>query len=156
MRGAEAIVCLAWAQELLDRHDATALALATARRACQAASDRLAMAQRSGDPRRISLAHAMLEDALGAHRAGQLAGDRAHRDLEEVLGSLVRMESAYRIAAARRLRGGGSTPVTAPAATPDPSIRQPPSDGAGLQTVRRALRRVGHFLARDAPRPGPP
>ena len=33
VRGAEAIVCLAWAQELLDRHDATALARATARRA---------------------------------------------------------------------------------------------------------------------------
>lgn len=81
------------------------------------------MAQRSGDPRRITLAHAMFEDALGVHRASQLAGDRAHRDLEAVLGSLVRVKNAYRIVAARQLRGGGSTPVTAPAATPDPTPR---------------------------------
>ena len=65
MRDAEAIVCLAWAEELLDRRGASALALDAAREGCRAASDRLAMARRCGDPGRISLAHVMLEDALG-------------------------------------------------------------------------------------------
>jgi hypothetical protein len=64
VRDAEAIVCLAWAKELLHQNDRTAIALDAARRECQAARERLAAAQHGGDPRRISLAHAMLEDAL--------------------------------------------------------------------------------------------
>jgi len=132
VRDAEAIVCLAWATELLHRRDFTALALDTARQECQAASDRLVVAQRCGDPRQISLAHAMLEDALGAHRTVEVTGDRVHRALETVLGSLVHTRRAYLIAAGtRQLPGGESRAAIAPA--------------------RRVLRWVGRFLARRVP-----
>jgi hypothetical protein len=156
VRDAETIVCLAWAEVLLARRDFSALALVSARQGCQAASDRFAMAQRCGDPGRISLAHAMLEDALGVHRATEVASDRVRQALKAVLGSLVRTKEAYRIAAARQVRGGGSMPATAPAATSDLSVWQAPSGGGGLKAVRLAFRRVGRFLARRVPGPGQP
>lgn len=156
MRDAEAIVCLAWAEELLDRRDVTALALDTARQGCQAASDRLAMAQRCGDPGRISLAHVMLEDALGAHRASEVAGDQVRRALKEVLGSLVRKREAYQFAAAWQVRCGGAKPAAANAGTAGLAIRRAPSGGAGRHAVRRAFRQVGRFLARHVPCLGQP
>ena len=64
MRAAELIVGRAWAEELLRRHGCMAFALDAAREACQDARDRLAAAQRSGDPRRINLAHDALEYAI--------------------------------------------------------------------------------------------
>jgi hypothetical protein len=98
VRDAEAVVCLAWAEELLRRHDCTAVAADAARQEYQAASDRFAAARHCGDPGRISLAHAMLQDAMEVHHAGEVASDRVRRDLEAVLGALARTRKAYLVA----------------------------------------------------------
>lgn len=151
MRDAEAIVCLAWAEELLRRNDCAALALDAARQECQAASDRLGAAQRYGDPRKIILAHGMLEDALEVHRASEAASVQVHRALETVLDSLARAKKEYIAAAARQVHGGEPEPATAPAATPDPTLQLVLPGGGRPQTVRRALWRVGRLLARRTP-----
>jgi hypothetical protein len=135
VRDAEAIVCLAWAEELLRQHKCTAVILDAARQERRAASERLAAARRCGEPGRISLAQAMLQDATQAHRAGEAASERVHRALEAVLGALTRTRKEYVVAAAA-------------ARQMQKDVRPEP------EAVRRALWRVGHLHARRAPGPG--
>lgn len=158
VRDAEAIVCLAWAEELLHQNDRMALALDTARQECQAASDRLVAAQHCGDPRQIGMAHAMLEDALAVRHTGEVASERVRQALEAVLDSLARTRKGLRVAAtARHAPGGGLVPATELAASPGLSIRHALlSDGGGLEAVRRALGWVRHLRARRALGPGQP
>lgn len=145
VRDAEAIVCTAWAGELLRQNDSAAIALHAARKERQRASERLVAAQRFGDPRRISVAHAMLEDALEVHRASEVASERVRRALEAVLDALARSRKEYVSAAARQVRDRRPVPG---------SIRQSPSVGGGTEVVGRVLWRLGLLLTRRAPGPG--
>ena len=154
MRDVEAIVCAAWAEELLHQNDCTAIALDAARQECGAASERLVAAQHGGDPRRISQAHAMLENALEVHRASEAASERVRQGLEAVLDALARTKKQYILAAARQAQGGGLVSTSAPTATPDLPLRRAPSGGGGLEVVGRVLWRLGRLLARRAADPG--
>lgn len=149
VRDAEAIVCMAWAKELLRQNDSTAIALHAARQERRNAIERLVAAQRYGDAGRISAAHAMLDDALEVHCASQAASERVRRALEAVLDALARSRKEYISAAARQVCDG---PVPAAAATATPgSIRQSPSGGGCLKNAGRVLWRLGLLLARSAP-----
>lgn len=154
MRDAEAIVCLAWAEELLRQNERTAIALNAARQEYQAASDRLVAAQHCGDPRRISAAHAALEDALEVHRAREAASEQVRRALGTVLNTLARTRKAY-ISAARHVQDEPriDTPSTA---TPDPPRRRAASGGRTPEIAGQALCRARRLLARLVPGPGRP
>lgn len=153
VRDAEAIVCLAWSEELLRRNERTAISLNAARQEYRAASERLVAAQHCGDPRRISAARAMLEDALEAHRAQEAASEHVRLALGAVLSTLARTRKAY-VSAARRVQDGpgAATPSTAGAG---PSHRQVASGGVP-ELVGRVLRRLGRLAARRAPGPARP
>jgi hypothetical protein len=85
---AEMIVNRAWAEELLRQHDVSGVAVDAARAACQAVSDRLVVAQRYGDPRQISSAHAALERAVEVHRASEATREQVRQALEAALDVL--------------------------------------------------------------------
>lgn len=154
VRDAEAIVCLAWAEELLRRNERTAISLNAARQEYQAASERLVATQYCGDPRRISAARAMLEDALEVHRAQEAASEHVRLALRAVLGTLARTRKGY-VSAARRVQDGEG-PATPSTATPDPSRRRVTSGGGVPEFVGRVLRRLGRLAARRVPDPGRP
>ena len=154
VRDAEAIVCLAWAEELLRQNDRIAIVIDTARQECQAASDRLVAAQHCGDPRQISLAHAMLEDALEVHRASEAASAQVRRALETALSALARTKKEY-VSAARQVQDG-LVAAKASTATTDRSRRRVPSSGGGLEVAGRVLVWVGRLLAHRVSDPGQP
>ena len=159
MRAAELIVGRAWAEELLRRHGCMAFALDAAREACQDARGRLAAAQRSGDPRRINLAHDALEYAIEVRRASEAAGYLVRRALEAALDRLERATGVGAVSAtAGRAEGDGPGPAdtSASAAPPDPSIRRAPPRGEAPRAAWRALWRVGSLRARRAPDPAQP
>lgn len=95
VRDAEAIVCAAWAEELLRQTDCTAIALDAARQECRVASERLVAAQHFGDLRRISQAHLMMEYALEVHRASEAASEGVRQELEAVLAALAREKALH-------------------------------------------------------------
>jgi hypothetical protein len=146
VRDAEAIVSLAWAEELLRENERTAIALDSARRECRAASDRLAAAQHRGDPREIGAAHAVLEDALEVHRAREAAGEQVRLALGAVLETLARTKKAY-VSASRHVQDDPRIATRSTAAA-DPSRRSAASGGGTPQLVERVLRGVRRLFAR--------
>lgn len=85
LRGAEEIVRRAWARELLRRRERAQFDLRAATDDEDAARERLASAQRDGEPWMIAAAHAALERAIEASRASTRACDRTRRTLRTEL-----------------------------------------------------------------------
>ena len=163
VRAAEAIVGRAWAKRLLRHYDRADRALDAARRQCEAAAGCLVVAQRSGDPSEISLAHAALERALDACRTGEAAREQGREALQAALDALARMEMEGEgegeqpdSMAAARVEGGDPLPSAAPDVATGRSISRTLPAGGAPQVVRRVLGRVGLLRARGAPDPGQP
>ena len=159
VRAAEAIVGRAWAKRLLRHYDRADRALDAARRQCEAAAGCLVVAQRSGDPSEISLAHAALERALDACRTGEAAREQGREALQAALDALARMEmegEQLDSTGVARGEGGGPLPSAAPDVATGRSISRALPAGGAPQVVRRVLGRVGLLRARGAPDPGQP
>lgn len=152
VRAAEAIVGRAWAEQLLRYHDRMDNAFHAARQRCETAAGRLVTAQRYGDPGEISLAHAALEQALEACRAGEAAREQGRQALQTALGALVRMDEDRAESSAQTARSddGDPAPTDASADTPRPLIRLALPAGKTPEVVRRALWRFGRLRTRRA------
>jgi hypothetical protein len=125
VRTAEAIVCRAWAEELLRQRDHEESAVNAALAACDIARQRLSAAQRDGDPRKISLAHAALEHALETGRTSMLARDRGRQTLSADLDLPARTTRERMISAlVRQLEHDGPVITAGPLQAPDPEAGQ--------------------------------
>ena len=153
VRTAEAIVCRAWALELLRRRDRLELDVSAAYRDCAAAGRRLTAAQCDGDPRKIELAHAALERALAAIRASTVTRDRALPELRAQVDRLNHVTRERMVwAMIRQLEHDGPTTTTASLEAPDPRTTRAGTELA-TQRERRFPRWLGRLLARSASSP---
>jgi hypothetical protein len=154
---AEAIVRRAWAERLLRYCDHLDCAFAAACEQYEAACVRLAAAQRGGGPSEISVAHAALQRALDACRAGESAREQGRRALQTALDALAHTTGQQRVDAARAGRvesaDESGDPVLAPSSadTPGPSTRRVPVDGDSPRDAWRTLWRFGRRRARRGP-----
>ena len=144
VRTAEAIVCRAWALELLRRRDQLEFEVSAAYEDCAAADRRLTAAQRDGDPRKIELAHAALERALAAARASTLTRDRALPELRAQVDRLNHVTRERMVwALLRRLELDGPKTTTAP-----PEVLDPRTTRVGTELATRRERRIPRWLGR--------
>jgi hypothetical protein len=150
VRAAETIVGRAWATELLRRHDAALFAVNAAYEDCEAAYRLLTAAQRAGDPRRISLAHAAWEQALKVRGDSTAVSDRTHRIIRRELASLARAGRVGPVPAlVRGPERGRAASTAAPRGGPGRLLRRIRPGGPGSGAVRRWL---GRFHPRRANR----
>ena len=154
VRAAEMIVGRAWAEQLLRYYDRMEGAFDVARQQCEAAAGCLVVAQRSGDPGEIALAHAALERALEACRASEAAREQGRDALQTALDALARMEGDHPDATAARSQDGDPARTTASAVTSGPSIRLALPAGGVPEVVRRVLWRFGRLRVRRVSDPG--
>ena len=138
VRDAEEIARQAWAYELLRRQAHLVFARSAASDDRDTALDRLAAAQRDGDPRKISEAHIAVEQALEAVRQSSLACDRLRLTLRAASDSQARAAKARAVASlARQLERGG--PVFAA------SRERAPGEAAGKTGSIPTARRFGRW-----------
>ena len=144
VRTAEAILCRAWARELLRRRDRLEFEVRVAHEDCAAAQRHLAAARRDGDPRKIGLAHAALERALAAARTSTLTRDQALPELRAQVDRLTRA-TRERVASAlvRQLEHDGPETTATPLEAPVPRAAQ-----AGTEPVARREWRIPRWLGR--------
>jgi hypothetical protein len=147
VRVAEAVVGQAWAVELTWRHDKAADDLHAAEALCEAARQRVEAAQRTGDPRRISLAHAHLERALVILRESDVACDQIHTAVNTELRLLARTTGQRALA---ELVDQWEAETLAPQLqSPDPlaaAAEQAPDEVPRRRSWRRLWRVPGRLL----------
>lgn len=143
---AEAVVRRAWAEELLRRRDRAEFSVHAAQEDREAAYRCLAAAQRDGDPRRISLAHAALERALHVEHTSTLERDRVRQTLSAQLDLLARVARERMIPApVPPLEQDGSVITAARRETPGPRAGQVRSQA---EAPGRAPRWFGRLVLR--------
>jgi hypothetical protein len=151
---AEAIVCRAWARELLRQRDHMEFALRAASEDCDAAYAALAAAQRDGDPRKISVAHAALEQAVDATRKSALACERVRQTLRSELDLLTRASKERAVSSRGRRPDHGRSTIVArlPDAQSPPTLVTPvvPTARDALGTARSRAR-FSQWLSRLFP-----
>ncbi|HEV2635090.1 MAG TPA: hypothetical protein VGX23_08085 [Actinocrinis sp.] len=158
VREAEGFVNHAWAELLHSRRAHMESALAAAIECCDTAYRHVAAAQRKGDPKAISAAHATLEKALDLARSTSVACDRTRRAGYGELTWLGREIDGY-AAAAETTEPEQQGPQTAGR---DRAASDPARRAGEISAVRRSFCHVRRWLARVllqneslAPRPAP-
>jgi hypothetical protein len=148
---AEKIVSGAWEQVLLERRDHMESALEAAFVCCDSAYQYLAAAQRAGNPKTISSAHAALEQALELARKSSIACNQVRQEGLRELNRPAREIDEYAMVADPTQPGqvspvkGGLGPEASKQA---PESREQP---AGERFVRRVRRRFAQIIMRDQP-----
>jgi len=157
VRSAEEIVHKAWAHELLRHHARLEFTRSADCHDRDTAAERLAAAQRDGDPRKIGAAHIALESALEAVRQSTLACDRIGRTLRAELDGKARVGKERAITSlVRRSRPDGLL-ITA---SRERSLEGASGASGSVREVRRPRwrlrRRPFRLYVRRAAGPGQP
>jgi hypothetical protein len=154
VRTAEAIVCRAWAEELLRRRDSMEAAVISAHESCEATYVLLRAALRDGDPRTIGLAQTAFERALELLRRSELARDHVHHSVQaelDVLAQSTRLRTAA--AAARRHEGERPGLVRIRSVTPRFRPRRISGGGLTAMPVWLVYQWLGRLFTRDGAGP---
>jgi hypothetical protein len=139
---AEGTVRQAWAHELLRQQSHLEFARSAASQDRDTALECLAAAQRDGEPRKISAAHAVVEQALEAVRQSSLACDRIRRSLRVELDLQARAAKERAVASlVRQLALDGSVI----AASREQQPRSEAGETGSVSTVRGSGRRSSRW-----------